>query len=110
MGASGSDSSSARQREVMGDEEAGALENGGVCVSRDVSRLECKMVSLSLFETLFQPRFLPQEYIFLSSKMDGVGSGRSSWLHKVEWLSLLTDCCSVRNTRYHARRLGVARS
>ena len=51
-------------------------------VPRAVSRLECTMVPLSFLDTLFQPRFLLQELIFLSSKMDGVWSGRSRWLCK----------------------------
>ena len=54
---------------------------------RAVSRLECEMVLLNFFEIPFQPRFLLQELIFLSSKMD-------SWLHETEWPALRTmDRC-----------------
>ena len=42
---------------------------------RAVIRLECEKVPLSLLELPFQPRFLLQELIFLSSKMDGAQVG-----------------------------------
>ena len=45
-----------------------------------------KTVPLSFFELPFQPRFLLQELTFPISKMDGVGSGRWSWLRKCDRL------------------------
>ena len=49
-------------------------------VPRAVSRLECEMVPLT-FEIPFQPRFLLQELIFLSSKKDSLyGSPCERWL------------------------------
>ena len=39
-------------------------------VLRAVRRLQCETVPISFFEIPFQPRFLLEELIFLSSKMD----------------------------------------
>ena len=43
-----------------------------------------------LCQDAFQSGFLLQELIFVSLQVDGVGSGRSSWLLKRDWLVLRT--------------------
>ena len=62
------------------------------------------MVPLSFSEVLFQPRFLLQELIFLSSKMDGGRCGRQSWLREGEWLALRTIArCESPSIRFAAQ-------
>ena len=60
---------------------------------------------LSFFEIPLQSRFLLQELVFISLKMDGVESGRSGWLRQGEWLALRTTarcepvdplCCFIK--------------
>ena len=61
------------------------------------------MVFLSFLEILVQPRFLPQELTFLSSKMHGVGKGRLGWLREGEWLALRIARCESLLTRFAAQ-------
>ena len=57
-------------------------------VLRAVSRLVCEMVPLSFFEVPFQPRFLLQELIFQSSKVDSFGFVDLFGWPSVRWLDI----------------------